>query len=53
MYKYDILYRSVNNSWLIIVKDPNDDYWYVFQDGITDEHTAKLIRDAMNLAVNQ
>jgi hypothetical protein len=53
MRQYDILYRSANDSYLIIAKDPDDSTWFVFQDQIEDAQTAKVIVDALNASVNK
>jgi hypothetical protein len=52
MRTYDLLYRSVSDSWLIIFKDSGDDSWSVFLDGIEDKATATHIRNAMNRDAN-
>ena len=53
MRQYNILYRSVNETYLIIAKDSGDSYWFVFQDQIEDSATATEICDALNAAVNK
>ena len=53
MRKYDVLYSAIGEYWLVIAKDLNDKYWFVFQDNIEDQHTAEHIANALNRESSQ
>lgn len=45
---YESLYHSADGSYSIIAKDHGDASWFVYQDGIAEQHIAIEIADALN-----